>query len=100
MDRIVADIIYDFAVNIFRLASERGNAILVASSIYESCSYFELFNKTELKDNCAVITSYDPKAADVTKEEVGANTETDKQFICNTYTRLLDGVAEIGRAHV
>jgi type I restriction enzyme R subunit len=93
MDRIVADIIYDFAVNIQRLASERGNAILVASSIYEACRYFALFNQTELKGKCAVITSYDPKATDVCKEEVGANTETDKQFIYNTYTKLLEGVA-------
>ncbi|MEI7951230.1 MAG: HsdR family type I site-specific deoxyribonuclease [Synechococcaceae cyanobacterium ELA182] len=92
MNRIVADILFDFSVQP-RLASQRGNAILVTSSIYEACRYFELFNQSELKGKCAVITSYDPKAADVTKEEVGANTETDKQFIYNTYTRLLDGVA-------
>ena len=92
MNRIVADIIYDFAVNIQRLSSERGNAILVASSIYEACRYFELFNGTGLKDKCAVITSYDPKAGDVSKEEVGANTETDKQFVYNTYNRLLADV--------
>ena len=92
MERIVFDIIHDFAVNIPRLASERGNAILVASSIYEACRYFALFQQTELKDKCAVITSYDPKVADVSKEEVGANTETDKQFIFNTYTRLLEGI--------
>ena len=92
MNRIVADIIYDFSVNIQRLSSERGNAILVASSIYEACRYFELFNGTGLKDKCAVITSYDPKAGDVSKEEVGANTETDKQFVYNTYTRLLADV--------
>jgi type I restriction enzyme R subunit len=93
MERIVFDIIHDFAVNIQRLAFQRGNAILVASSIYEACRYFELFQRTELKGKCAVITSYDPKAADVSKEEVGANTETDKQFIYNTYTKLLEGVA-------
>jgi len=92
MERIVFDVIHDFAVNIPRLASERGNAILVASSIYEACRYHELFNQTELRGKCAVITSYDPKAADVTKEEVGANTETDKQFIYNTYQRLLQGI--------
>jgi type I restriction enzyme R subunit len=40
-----------------------------------------------------VITSYDPKAGDVSKEEVGANTETDKQVIFNTYDRLLADVA-------
>jgi type I restriction enzyme R subunit len=92
MNRIVADMLFDFSVQP-RLASQRGNAILVATSIYEACRYFELFNQTELKGKCAVITSYDPKAADVTKEEVGANTETDKQFIYNTYTRLLDEIA-------
>ena len=92
MNRIVADIVFDFSVQP-RLASQRGNGLLVASSIYEACRYFELFNQTELKGKCAVVTSYDPKAAHVTKEEVGANTETDKQFIYNTYTRLLEGIA-------
>ena len=28
----------------------------------------------------------------MTKEEVGANTETDKQFIYNTYTELLKNI--------
>ena len=92
MNRIVADIVFDFSVR-QRLASQCGNAILVASSIYEACKYFELFNETELKGKCAVVTSYDPKAADVTKEEVGANTETDKQFIYNTYTKLLEDIS-------
>lgn len=92
MNRIVADMLFDFSVQP-RLASQRGNAILVASSIYEACRYFELFNQTELKGKCAVITSYDPQAKDVTKEEVGANTETDKQYIYNIYTRLLEGMA-------
>ncbi|MFN9692334.1 MAG: type I restriction endonuclease subunit R [Synechococcaceae cyanobacterium] len=91
MNRIVTDIIFDFSLNP-RLVSQRGNAILVASSIYEACRYFELFNATELKGKCAVITSYDPKAGDVSKEEVGANTETDKQVIYNTYERLLETV--------
>jgi type I restriction enzyme R subunit len=35
MDRVVADIVFDFSVKP-RLSSERGNAILVASSIYEA----------------------------------------------------------------
>ena len=88
MERVVADIIFDFSVKP-RLASERGNAILVASSIYEACKYFSLFQKTPFRGKCAVVTSYNPLAKDVTKEEVGANTETDKQFIFNTYTELL-----------
>ena len=36
--------------------------------------------------------TYNPLAKDVTKEETGANTETDKQFIYNTYNELLKGV--------
>lgn len=39
-----------------------------------------------------MVTSYNPMAQDVTKEEVGANTETDKQFIYNAYTELLKGI--------
>lgn len=97
MDRVVADIVFDFAVKP-RLSSERGNAILVASSIYEACKYFALFGKTVFKGRCAVVTSYNPQASDVSKEETGANTESDKQFIYNTYTELLkDVVAESGK---
>ncbi len=91
MDRVVADIVFDFSVKP-RLSSERGNAILVASSIYEACKYFALFQKTPFKGKCAVVTSYNPMTKDVTKEEVGANSETDKQFIYNTYTELLKDV--------
>ncbi len=88
IDRVVSDIIFDFSVKP-RLSSERGNAILVVSSIYEACKYFALFQKTPFKDKCAVVTSYNPQTRDVTKEEVGANTETDKQFIYNAYNELL-----------
>jgi type I restriction enzyme, R subunit len=91
MDRVVSDIVFDFSVKP-RLSSERGNAILVASSIYEACKYFTLFQKTPIKGKCAVVTSYNPLARDVTLEETGANTETDKQFIYNTYTELLKDV--------
>jgi type I restriction enzyme, R subunit len=91
MDRVVSDIVFDFSVKT-RLSSARGNAILVASSIYEACKYFMLFQKTPLKGKCAVVTSYNPLAKDVTLEETGANTETDKQFIYSTYTELLENV--------
>lgn len=97
MQRVVDDIKFDFSVTKFgkpRLSSGRGNAILVASSIYEACKYFTLFNAagTGFKGKCAIVTSYNPQAKDVTTEEVGANTESDKQFIFNTYTELLKDV--------
>ena len=91
MERLVEDVVFDFGVKP-RLSSQRGNALLVASSIYEACKYFELFQKTVLKGKCAVVTSYNPQAQDVTLEETGANTETEKQFLYNTYTALLRDV--------
>jgi type I restriction enzyme, R subunit len=91
IERVVQDIIFDFSVKP-RLSSQRGNAILVASSIYEASKYYEAFQKTELKGRCAIITSYDPQAKDVTKEETGANSQTDRQFIYETYIELLKNV--------
>jgi type I restriction enzyme R subunit len=91
MERVVEDIVFDFSVKP-RLASKHGNAMLVASSIYEAAKYFELFQKTVFKGRCALVTSYNPQASDVTREETGANTETEKQFLFNTYTELLKNV--------
>ncbi|HEY3439699.1 MAG TPA: HsdR family type I site-specific deoxyribonuclease [Paludibaculum sp.] len=91
MERIVNDIVFDFGTKP-RLSNQRGNAILVAASIYEAAKYYTLFQKTPFKGKCAVVTSYNPQAQDVTKEETGANTETEKQFLYNTYNDLLDGV--------
>jgi type I restriction enzyme R subunit len=91
MDRVVSDIIFDFGVKP-RLSSERGNAILVASSIYEACKYFTLFRKTPFKDRCAVVTSYNPLVKDITQEDTGATSETDKRFVYNTYAELLQDV--------
>ena len=88
MERVVCDIIFDFNVKP-RLSSERGNAILVVASIYDACKYFALLQQTPFKGKCAVITSYNPQTRDITLEEAGTNTETDKQFIYNTYTDLL-----------
>ena len=91
MERVVEDIVFDFNVKP-RLSSERGNAMLVASSIYEASKYFELLQKTPLKGKCAVVTSYNPLVKDITLEETGANTETEKQFIYNLYSTLLKDV--------
>ncbi|UFP95117.1 type I restriction endonuclease subunit R [Gloeobacter morelensis] len=91
MEQVVNEIVLDFNVKP-RLLSRHGNAMLVASSIYEACRYYVLFQRTELKEGrCALITSYSPHTKDITKEDTGANTETDKQFIYETYNELLKG---------
>jgi len=92
MARIVFDVVMDFKRRP-RLAGERGTAILVTSSIYEACRYYELFRGSRLKKRCAIVTSYDPQARDVSKEDTGADTDTAKEFIYETYTRLLKDVA-------
>ncbi|MCA9936985.1 MAG: HsdR family type I site-specific deoxyribonuclease, partial [Anaerolineales bacterium] len=91
MERIISDIIFDFSVRP-RLSNERGNAMLVASSIYEACKYYALFQKTPFKGKSALVTSYNPQTKDITLEDTGANTETDKEFIYNTYIELLKDV--------
>ncbi|MCK6487674.1 MAG: HsdR family type I site-specific deoxyribonuclease [Planctomycetes bacterium] len=91
MERVVADIVFDFGTKP-RLISQRGTAMLVASSIYEACRYYDLFQKTGLAGHCAVVTSYNPQASDITTEDTGANTDTEKEFIYHLYTDLLAGV--------
>lgn len=93
MDKIVTDIIFDFSVKP-RLSSNRGNAILVASSIYEASRYYELFQSTPLKNKCAIVTSYNPVTRDVTTEDTGENTETEKQFVYNLYQEILKDVKQ------
>lgn len=95
MEKIVADILMDFTTKP-RLKSQMGNAILVASSIYEACKYYNLFLNTELKNRCAIITSYNPNASDVSLEDTGADSETDREYIYNTYTELLKNVSPSG----
>lgn len=95
MEKIVADILLDFSTKP-RLKHETGNAILVAGSIYEACKYYHLFLNTEFKNKCAVVTSYNPNASDVSIEDTGADTDTDKEFIFKVYTDLLKEVSPKG----
>jgi len=60
LEKVVFDILDDFYKK-DRLASGRGNAMLVASSIYEACQYYEIF-QTHGFTKCAVVTSYEPGA--------------------------------------
>jgi type I restriction enzyme R subunit len=50
-----------------RLMTDRGNALLVASSIYEACIYFDLLNSptSDLQGKVGLVTSYAPHANDL-----------------------------------
>jgi type I restriction enzyme R subunit len=87
LQMIVADIMMDMNTRP-RLADGHGNAMLVAGSIYEACKYFELFDQTELKGKCAVVSSYVPKVADSKGETTGEG-ETDTLAKYGIYRQML-----------
>lgn len=95
MQKIVDDIILDFREK-RHLYSHRHNAILVANSIYEACEYYKLFQTTEFKGKCAVVTSYSPNPGHISKEDTGANTDTQKEAIYNLYQEILKEVVPQG----
>jgi type I restriction enzyme R subunit len=87
LNQIVSDILMDMETR-DRLSSGRGNALLVASSIYQACKLYELFDKTDLKGKCAIITSYRPDVAQIKGEESGEG-ETERLHQYETYRRML-----------
>lgn len=89
MDKIVTDVLFDFSVRP-RLNDGSGNAMLVASSIYEACKYYKLFQNTPMRGKCAIVTSYAPSHRNIVMEATGENTETEKEFVEHTYQRLLE----------
>ncbi|MBK9293902.1 MAG: HsdR family type I site-specific deoxyribonuclease [Oligoflexia bacterium] len=91
MEKVVTDIIFDFGTKP-RLSNDRGNAILVASSILDACKYYNLFQKTEFGRRCGIITSYEPKTQNITTKNTGTNTKTDEEIIFDTYEEIIKNV--------
>ncbi|MBV6499033.1 MAG: hypothetical protein CJBNEKGG_01482 [Prosthecobacter sp.] len=79
--RIIADIIKDFGVKP-RLNNDRGTAILVASSIYDACHYYRLFQGTSFGKYVGIITSYEPQATNISTEPP----DSDERYKFDTYT--------------
>ncbi|WP_338762045.1 HsdR family type I site-specific deoxyribonuclease [Bernardetia sp. ABR2-2B] len=86
LERIVADIKMDFAKKP-RLKAKRGNAILVARSIYEACRYYKIFTDYGFK-RCAVVSSFEPNAQSTKQEETGDGT-TEKKEQYEIYQKML-----------
>ena len=89
LNKIVTDIFSDFQ-RISRLDDGKSNALLVASSVLEACKYYELFQSTDLRGYCAVVTSYQPNPNDIKGEETGEG-ETEEQLKYRIYTEMLNG---------
>lgn len=87
LEKIVADILLDMETR-DRLSSGRGNAILVSGSIYQAAKYYELFEQTDLKGKCAIVTSYKPSQSQIKGEESGeGQTERLRQY--EIYQKML-----------
>jgi len=89
LQMIVNDIIMDMAKKP-RLMDGRGNAMLVSSSIYQACKFYELFQQTPLQGKCAIVTSYKPTATDIKGEETGEGL-TEKLHQYDIYQKMLNG---------
>lgn len=87
LEQIVTDILLDMDTKP-RLMDGRGNAMLVCSSVYQACTTYDLFSKTELAGKVAIVTSYQPTAASIKGEETGAG-QTEKLFKYETYRKML-----------
>ncbi|MEA5517255.1 HsdR family type I site-specific deoxyribonuclease, partial [Nodularia sp. UHCC 0506] len=89
ISQIVNDILFDFSTK-DRLQNGRGNAILVAGSIYEACKYYELFQAKGFS-KCAIITSYDASLKSIKGETTGEDEPTEKIQQYEIYQKMLNG---------
>lgn len=89
LEKIVNDIIYDMETK-DRLQNGRGNAMLVAGSIYEACKYYELFQANGFK-KCAIVSSYKPNINNIKGESTGEDKATEEKYKYEIYTKMLNG---------
>jgi type I restriction enzyme R subunit len=89
ISRIVADVLLDMEEK-ERLQNGRGNAMLVAGSIYQACRYYELFQEAGFT-RCAIVTSYNPSISDIKGETVVEEADTENVFKYETYVKMLNG---------
>lgn len=88
---IANDIILDFAKDA-RLAEGRGNAILVADSIFTACRFYEIFQALGFK-KCAIISSYTPNPGDLRTDTVSLDDDTETFRKYRIYLKMV-GVEE------
>lgn len=88
LQRIVNDIMIDMDMR-DRLMDGRGNAMLVAGSIYEACKLYELFIQNGFR-RCAIITSYNPHISKIKGESTGEG-DTEELEKYTIYQQMLNG---------
>ena len=92
LSKIVSDIIFDMEIK-DRLSNGRGNAMLIASSIFEACKYYKLFTDNGFT-KCAIVTSYSADISEIKGEATGESRDTENRVqIC----RVSENVKRQGR---
>ena len=89
LEQIADDIILDMETKA-RLKDGRGNAMLIAGSIYEACRLWEIFQSRGFT-KCAVVTSYNPTVDKIKGEETGDYAPTDNVKKFDVYKKMLGG---------
>ena len=89
LEKIVADILLDMETK-DRLASGRGNALLVSGSIFQACKYYQLFLEHGFT-KCAIVTSYVPNINDIKKQYSGDDDIPDELLQYQIYQQMLGG---------
>jgi type I restriction enzyme, R subunit len=87
LEQITDDIILDMETKP-RLEDGRGNAMLVADSIYEACRFWEIFQSRGFT-KCAVVTSYNPTIDKAKGEATGEYAPTDNLKKFEVYQKML-----------
>ena len=91
MERIAAGILCDMELKP-ALSQGWGNAMLVCDSIYEAYQYWDIFNKSELKGKCAVISSYEPNDPTLANGFTGAKL-TEEELKYKLAKEMMEGHA-------
>lgn len=91
LEKIAADILFDMELK-DRLQSGKGNAMLVAGSIYEACKLWEIFQSKNFK-KCAVVTSYNPTIDKAKGETTGEYAPTDNLKKYEVYQKMLGNLS-------
>jgi type I restriction enzyme R subunit len=89
LSKIVSDIIFDMEIK-DRLNNDRGNAILVAASIYEACKYYKLFTDNGFT-KCAIVTSYSADISEIKGEATGESRDSENRIKYAIYKKMLNG---------
>lgn len=95
LQQIVNDILLDMDTKP-RLMDGHGNAMLVCSDVYQACKAYEMFSQTDLAGKVAIVTSFQPTAANIKGEETGEGL-TEKLFKYDSYRKMLADYFELAQ---